>query len=182
MAVDRNDLSAARAGDHAAFARIYDAYAPLVASVCRRRYLADPDDALQETFLRAYRRLDDVDGPEKLAAWLCAIARHVCSERVRSATRRQRHEEHAMSQPATMPRPPATPPDDADRREDLDRLTAALDQLGDDERLAIHLHYIEPDPVRAAKESLGLSRSGFYKLLARARQHLAANMREAQSA
>ena len=177
MGVDHNDLRAARKGDHDAFGRIYDAYAPLVASVCRRRYLADPDDALQETFLRAYRKLDDVEGTDKLAAWLCAIARNVCSERVRSATRRQRHEERAMAQPAAIPKPPAPPDDATDHREQLDRLTVALDQLADDERLAIHLHYIEPDPIRAAKDALGLSRSGFYKLLARAKQNLAATMR-----
>lgn len=176
MGADHNDLAAARKGDHAAFARIYDAYAPLIASVCRRRYIADPDDAVQETFLRAYRKLDDVDGPDKLAPWLCAIARHVCSERIRSATRRQRHEERAMAQPAAIPRPVGSPEQTTDHREQLDRLTAALDRLSDDERLAIHLHYIEPDPVRAAKEALGLSRSGFYKLLTRARQHLAAIM------
>lgn len=176
MGADHNDLSAARAGDHAAFARIYDAYAPLIASVCRRRYIADPDDAVQETFLRAYRKLDDVEGIDKIPAWLCAIARHVCSERIRAATRRQRHEERAMAQHAAIPRTNPTPDDNADRRQQLDRLTVALDQLADDERLAIHLHYIEPDPVRAAKEALGLSRSGFYKLLARARQNLASLM------
>ena len=43
MGLDHNDLQSARKGDHDAFGRIYDAYAPLVASVCRRRYLADPD-------------------------------------------------------------------------------------------------------------------------------------------
>lgn len=184
MGADHNDLAAARAGDHAAFARIYDAYAPLVASVCRRRDLADPDDAMQETFLRAYRKLDDVEGPDKLASWLCAIARHVCSERVRTATRRQRHEECAMAQ-STAPRQPLATPDAAtDNREQLDRLTAAFDQLADDERLAIHLHYIEADPVRTAKDALGLSRSGFYKLLARAKQNLARTMQigEAHSA
>ena len=55
----------------------------------------------------------------------------------------------------------------------LDHLTAALDQLDDRERLAIHLHYLDADPMHAAELVLGLSRSGYYKLLARARQRLA---------
>jgi RNA polymerase sigma-70 factor (ECF subfamily) len=59
-------------------------------------------------------------------------------------------------------------------REQLDRLTAALERLEDDERLAIHLYYLEHDPVIAAREAMRLSRSGYYKLLARARQKLAA--------
>ena len=55
----------------------------------------------------------------------------------------------------------------------------ALDQLDDDERLAIHLYYLDSDPVRAAQAALGIGRSGFYKLLTRARESLALQLREA---
>jgi len=65
------------------------------------------------------------------------------------------------------------------QRERLDRLTHALDRLDDDERLAIHLYYLDSDPVAAAQSALGLGRSAFYKLLARAREALAAQLREA---
>ncbi len=44
--------------------------------------------------------------------------------------------------------------------------------------LAIHLHYLEHDPVDAAMRTLGLSRSGFYKLLGRARASLADLLRD----
>jgi RNA polymerase sigma factor (sigma-70 family) len=71
-------------------------------------------------------------------------------------------------------------PDDVARAEALDRLTEALDQLDGRERLAIHLHFLEADPVRAAASALGLSRSGYYKLLAKARRRLACLMREVQ--
>ena len=57
-------------------------------------------------------------------------------------------------------------------------LGPALDGLDDDERLAIHLHYLEHDPVTAARNALGISRSGYYKLLARARTHLAETLRD----
>lgn len=71
--------------------------------------------------------------------------------------------------------------DECLRDEALTRLDAALEALPDDERLAVHLYYLDPDPIRAASESLGLSRSGFYKLLARAREHLARLMPEANT-
>jgi DNA-directed RNA polymerase specialized sigma24 family protein len=51
-----------------------------------------------------------------------------------------------------------------------------MERLDDRERLAIHLHYLESDPVKAAASALGLSRSGYYKLLARARERLASLM------
>lgn len=68
-----------------------------------------------------------------------------------------------------------------EQAEDLDRLDDALNALDDRERLAIHLYYLESNPVQAAESALGLSRSGFYKLLAKAREHLANFMREAES-
>ncbi len=48
-----------------------------------------------------------------------------------------------------------------------------MEKLDDRERLAIHLYYLESDPVTTATDALGLSRSGYYKLLGRAREQLA---------
>lgn len=178
------DLAGARAGNDAAFGRIYDRFAPVVLSLCRRHALSEAEDATQETFIRAHRLLHKVEGPHKLRSWLFAIARRVCSERRRSARRRARHEEAlAVSRTAANPGTPgpATAPDPSspvEHAEDLERLSAALEQLDDRQRLAIHLHYLEADPVAAAQDALGLSRSGYYKLLARAREQLADLMGE----
>jgi RNA polymerase sigma factor (sigma-70 family) len=181
---DAADLAAARAGDDDAFGRLYDRHAPVVLSLCRRHARTEAEDATQETFIRAHRKLDKVEDPEKLRSWLYAIARRVCSERTRAARRRSRHEEQfamnrAVSQ-AGIP-PGATAAADPSRRpehdEQLDRLGTALDQLNDRERLAIHLYYLEADPVQAAAAALSLSRSGYYKLLGRAREQLAALMK-----
>ena len=70
------------------------------------------------------------------------------------------------------------PSADAERRERFAALEAALDRLPDQERLAIHIQYLEHDPVDAARRALGLSRSGFYKLLGRARSRLADQLRD----
>ena len=43
-------------------------------------------------------------------------------------------------------------------------------------RLALHLFYLEPDPVDAAKKALGISRAQFYRLVAEARQLIAAQL------
>ena len=69
----------------------------------------------------------------------------------------------------------------ASQREQLDRLTHAIDQLDDDERLAIHLYYLERNPVAAAREAMQMSRSGYYKILARAREKLALVMNAASA-
>ncbi len=179
---DRRDLEAARSGDQEAFGRIYDRHAAVVLSICRRRLGRDAEDATQETFIRAYRRLDDLADSARLRPWLFAIARYVCMERHRSTRRRSHHEERAMTQAMTDRAPDPTTPEDAAHNEDLDRLTTALAHLAEDEQLAIHLYYLDADPVAAGADALGLSRSGYYKLLTRARNKLQALMKEARTA
>lgn len=181
MTDDARDLTASLAGDHQAFARLYDRHAAVVLSLCRTRCANEAEDALQETFLRAYRMLDQLNGPEQLRPWLYAIARRVCSERRRARMRRSHHEERAMIVQPSLLTTDRTAPDPIDRADQLDRLSSAIESLPDDERLAIHIFYLDGDPVTAAASALGLSRSGFYKLLARARQKLAYQMRKVPS-
>jgi RNA polymerase sigma-70 factor (ECF subfamily) len=204
MTPDARDLAAAKEGGpdgHAAFARLYDRHAPVVRALCRQNVPAsaggdaEADDALQETFIRAFRKLDNLEDPEQIRPWLYAIARNVCSERRRSATRRTHHEAKGatVSMNAALEHSPIagrardngqveqSPAAAADRAEQLSMLDRALDQLPDKERLAIHLYYLEADPVSAARSALGLSRSGFYKLLSKARDHLAQLMTTTQA-
>ncbi|MCA9285048.1 MAG: sigma-70 family RNA polymerase sigma factor [Phycisphaerales bacterium] len=182
---DATDLAAALAGDHEAFGRIYDRHAAVVLSLCRRHAgpgadgFTEADDAVQETFIRAHRLLANLESPGRLRSWLFGIARRVCSERRRAAGRRRRHEGEAMNQSAARLRA-GDHPAPAEQSEQLDRLGAALESLPEDERLAVHLYYLDQDPISAAQDALGLSRSGFYKLLARAREHLAAGLKEAR--
>ena len=173
---DARDLAGAQAGDAEAFARLYDRHSAVVLSLCRQHASFDPDDALQETFIRAYQRLHQVDRPDGLRSWLYAIARRVCSERRRAAGRRSRHEAEAVNRrpdPIEHDGVDGSPPRSAERHETLDRLGVALGELPEHERLAIHLYYLDADPVTAARQALGISRSGFYKLLNRARRRLA---------
>lgn len=181
---DSSDLDAHRRGDPHAFGRLYDRHAAVILSLCRTlipgRSLADAEDASQEVFLRAHRMLDRMSDPTGFRPWLYQIARLVCSERRRSTARRHKHEDHAMTLQQDRERlaPAVHGAEIAAKHEALGRLTTALRALPDAERLAIHLYYLDADPVRAAESALGLSRSGFYKLLARAREHLAAMLRE----
>src|SRR5262245_55710159 len=175
---DAGDLIAAQSGDRQAFARLYDRHAGVVLCLCRRHFPAGAEDALQETFIRAYRMLDQLDSPVGLRPWLYAIARRVCAESRRAAQRRATHEERSAMNRATQIHVATLEDESLDNAERLERLGTALDALPDDERLAIHLFYLEADPVAAASSALKLSRSAFYKLLSRARERLACLMRE----
>ena len=73
-------------------------------------------------------------------------------------------------------RAPELPSTVLERRESSALLTAAIEALPHDERLALHLFYIERDPVEAAKRALGISRPTFYRLVAKARDFLAVRL------
>jgi RNA polymerase sigma-70 factor (ECF subfamily) len=67
------------------FASLVEAYQVPVYNLCARMLWdpADAEDAAQETFLRAYRRLDQYDQRRSFASWLLSIAAHHCIDRLR---------------------------------------------------------------------------------------------------
>jgi RNA polymerase sigma-70 factor, ECF subfamily len=87
--LDRALVARARAGDPHAFRRLFERYAPEV-----RRFLrgllgeaAAADEATQECFVRAHRRLDRLHEDAGLRAWLFGIARKVALEERRKRRR-----------------------------------------------------------------------------------------------
>ena len=172
-------LDRALDGDQAACASLYDRTAPVVLSLCRRSgldSLTDAEDATQETFIRAFRQLHTLERRDRFRPWLYRIAHFVCSEKRRASRRRHQHEDVAMTMASIQHESTSGP--DVEHAESMSRLGAAIDQLDERERLALHLYYLEADPVHAAQHALGLSRSAYYKLLARARDRLASILRE----
>ena len=80
-------VRAAQRGDRSAFARLYDEYVGLVRATAVTRLRGDEAaDVVQETFLRALRRLKSLRKAEAFAGWLVAIARNIIRdvERARS--------------------------------------------------------------------------------------------------
>jgi RNA polymerase sigma-70 factor (ECF subfamily) len=56
---------------------------------------AEADDIAQETFLRAYRRLDPLPDSGSLMAWLYRIATRICLDRIRKQARHTPEEPEA---------------------------------------------------------------------------------------
>jgi RNA polymerase sigma-70 factor, ECF subfamily len=81
-------VQAARAGDRAAYGRLYDRFAPMVHGLLLARVpRSDVDDLVQDVFLQAMRRLHSLRLPEAFGGWLAAIARN----RARDHWRRGKH-------------------------------------------------------------------------------------------
>jgi RNA polymerase sigma-70 factor, ECF subfamily len=75
------------------FEALYRAHAGAVLAYCRRRDASGAEDALAETFLVAWRRLDDV--PRHELPWLLGVARRVVANAKRADVRRDALRERA---------------------------------------------------------------------------------------
>jgi RNA polymerase sigma-70 factor, ECF subfamily len=84
---DSTCVIAARAGDRAAFGRLYDRYARMVHGVLLAKVpVGDVDDLVQDVFMLALRRLATVREAGSFGAWLAAIARNRANDYHRCST------------------------------------------------------------------------------------------------
>jgi len=73
------------------FRRLYEAHYRQICAFARRRVgEADADDAVAETFLVAWRRLESIPEGDLAVAWLYGVARRVLSQQHRGGRRRVR--------------------------------------------------------------------------------------------
>jgi RNA polymerase sigma-70 factor (ECF subfamily) len=79
-------VRSARAGDESAFARLYDRYGRVVhALLLARVSQTDVEDLVQDVFLTAWRRLDDLRDPAAFGGWIAMIARNRATDAHRRA-------------------------------------------------------------------------------------------------
>jgi RNA polymerase sigma-70 factor, ECF subfamily len=86
-AEDARLVREARAGDRSAFECLYDRYGRIVHGLLlARTNRNDVDDLVQDVFLTAWRRLDDLRDPAAFGGWIATIARHRAADLHRSRT------------------------------------------------------------------------------------------------
>lgn len=89
--VDPAVLHAAQVGAGWAFERIYRQLAPVVHGYLRAQGADDPEGAVDDVFVRAFRALPTFTGePSGFRSWLFTIAHHLVVDQRRFASRRPR--------------------------------------------------------------------------------------------
>ncbi len=122
-------------------AAFFDRFAPVIRRVLVRVLGHDRDieDLLQDVFLRALARIEQLSAPDKLSAWVVSIAVFTARGAIRY---RRRRKWLRFVGPDDVPERPAPARDD-EAAEALRATYRVLDELGTDERIVFALRHID---------------------------------------
>jgi RNA polymerase sigma factor (sigma-70 family) len=169
LAGDERLVAFVRGGDEGAFEAIFDRYHRPILGFCRHMVGSreEAEDAVQHTFLAAYRDLVDSAKPIELRPWLFAIARNRCLSILRA-----RREQVALDavEPSTEGLTAAV-----ERREDLREMLGDLSRLPEDQRAALLLSELGALDHEGIATVLGCRREKVKALVFQARSSLAAS-------
>ena len=178
---DADLVRRAQAGDAAAFADLYEEYAPAVARFLRRR-LHGPDELVEdltaEVFLKVYEKLDRYQERSlPFAAWLYRVTRNHLVDRLRALPRQTAR---SLDEAGDVPEQVT---DRAFGRV-LDRqvLGPALAQLTPEQRRVVELRFLEGRAVADTAALLGRSEEAVKKFQARGLANLRRLLEVARSA
>ena len=166
-------IEAARRGDRNAFSRLVQVYQVPVYNLCYRMLGNAPEaeEAAQETFLKAYTRLDTYKPSLKFRNWMLSIASHHCIDRLR----RRRFtwlsvEDEAMV--SWLQSDDESPEEAAMRSERAETVRVLLNQLEPSYRAPLVLRYWHDLSYKEIADALDLTESAVKSRLHRARLQL----------
>jgi RNA polymerase sigma factor (sigma-70 family) len=163
-------VMAARGGDQGAFARLVDLEAPaayrLALSIVRSP--ADAEDAVQDAFVQAWRRIDSLRDPDRWSAW---FRRLLVRCAVEGARKRRLVREVDLDLALEMPRLEPSP-QSAERL----ALLAAFERLDPTDRAILSLRYFADLEMQDVADALGIplgtAKSRLHRALGRLRERL----------
>jgi RNA polymerase sigma factor (sigma-70 family) len=167
---DEQLVSLFRAGNDEAFRAIHDRYRARMLAYTRQMLTGspqDPEDAVQEIFVRAYAGLRANHRQLALRAWLYRIAHNRCIDELRRP--------HAVAMEIIDSLAPAShdPLAKVEQRDSLRRLIVDVQRLPEQQRSALLMRELAGMPYADVGGALGVSVPAVKSLLVRARIGLA---------
>lgn len=164
-----------RDGDERAFEAWVRLVHPLVYRLCRR-LVADAgnaEDAVQDTFIRAWRNAHTLRDPAAHRGWICRIARHACADVARSRVARERpvldRDDDGLRALVSDERPADELLHAAQVRATV---AAAIARLKDKHRVVLLLREVDDLEYEEIADALGVPRGTVESRLHRARAEL----------
>jgi RNA polymerase sigma-70 factor (ECF subfamily) len=182
FASDAALVAGLRAGEEGAFEHLVRTYGGRLLAVTRRLlgHEEDARDAVQETFLRAFRSLGSFEGGSLLSTWLHRIAVNTALMKLRSRKRKPeepiegllpafRDDGHFSERFQAWTE---APDEEAARREHEQMVRRAIDRLPEQYRTVLLLRDIEELGTAEVADQLGVTPNAVKLRLHRARQAL----------
>lgn len=149
-----------------ALARRYQV--PLLHFLRQRTSIEDAEDIVQDTLIRAFRKINQYQTTWRFSTWLFTIARRMCVNH-----RRRKHpvaDSEAVEASKATTRSPHQALVAEERRKNLWELASAI--LTEEQNTALWLHYVEDMPMKDIAQVLDRSTTSVKTMLFRARQKL----------
>ena len=159
---------------------LYDRFGRQIYGYCLQRLRSpeEAEDAVQTTFMNAFRGLKRGTVPQAEQAWLFAIAQNVCFARNSSSWKRSRFESAGDFDTIQE----VVPSRQSERGDELIGLEDALAAMPENQRRAILLREWQGLSYREIAGELELSQSAVETLIFRARRALAKGLEQQQLA
>ena len=154
---------------------LYERYSPQIFGYCMHQLGSreEAEDAVQTTFMNAFRGLSRGIVPELESAWLFKIAHNVCLSRRRSSWRRGK-----VEAPNNFEVLQEVVPGRETIGDELIRLQDALEEMPENQRRAILLREWQGLTYREISTELGLTQAAVETLIFRARRALAQGLEQ----
>ncbi len=117
----------------------------------------------QQTFVRAYMRLDEWHGQESIGPWLTTIAVRLAITQMDKARRYRTQAINDNTQEEEY---------SAEREHRLQRMEEAIARLGEPDKSIVRMHYYDNESTAETARKLGLSQANVLVRLYRIRQQL----------
>jgi RNA polymerase sigma-70 factor (ECF subfamily) len=160
------------------FSSIYDRYYWSIYSYCQRRTAADRvEDAVADTFLTAWRRIDDVPEGREALLWLYKVAYRVVGHQWRGAARRDKLEQRLSNLGHEAM---AAPEDFVVMNEESRQILAAASRIKETDMEVMRLIAWESLSHPEVADVLGISRNAVKQRFHRAKKNLAKEYNRAE--
>jgi RNA polymerase sigma-70 factor (ECF subfamily) len=150
---DRLLVEGLRKDDSASIAAIYDAYGALAYGLALRTVgaAAEAEDVVQEAFLALWRQASRLDPSRGIRSYLLTIVHNKAIDRLRQ---RGRKNEMPLDPALPYPSPGRGPEEAAEAQSERDSVLQALQQLPEEQRLAVELTYFNGFTINEAAARL----------------------------
>ncbi len=145
---------------------LYDRYAPLILSICRRYAgTENAEDVMQDSFIRVFKYLKQYRGDGSFEGWIRRVAVNTCIRHLEKA-KRMKVDLYGENIPEFAVQP------DAISRMSANELIELIDKIPDGYRTVFNLNVIEGYQHKEIASMLGIEESSSRSQLTKARKYI----------